>query len=153
MKNRTSHAEAPETALPDPNRAMSDAVLDVLSSRTDTLHSKTVVFNGVRYSVYWRAQPHTGVAAVIVPEGQPASPPIEISSCYRLTPRECEVARLLALRYSNKEISTRLGISPHTAWRHTDNVLAKLGVSTRRHVMDVLKRPHDRRPSGAMAVT
>jgi DNA-binding CsgD family transcriptional regulator len=50
---------------------------------------------------------------------------------YRLTPREVEVAGLLAEGCSNSELASRLGISPHTARHHTESVLAKLGVSSR----------------------
>jgi DNA-binding CsgD family transcriptional regulator len=48
------------------------------------------------------------------------------------------VALLLAERRSNTEIAGALGISPHTAKRHTERVLGKLGVSTRRAVGTVV---------------
>lgn len=141
MKYMTTRKKAPEPAFPDiQNRAVQSAVIDVLSARTDAPGSREVLFRGMRYSVYWGLSVQAGITVIVVSEGTPAPPQIEIPSCYRLTPRECEVARLLALRYSNKEIASLLGISPHTAWRHTDNVLGKLGVSTRRHVMDLLRR-------------
>jgi DNA-binding NarL/FixJ family response regulator len=50
---------------------------------------------------------------------------------HRLTPREADVARLLALGKSNAEIAAALGISEHTGRRHTEQVLAKLGVRSR----------------------
>lgn len=50
---------------------------------------------------------------------------------YRVTAREADVARLLALGKSNAEIATALGISEHTSRRHTEQVLAKLGVRSR----------------------
>ncbi len=51
-----------------------------------------------------------------------------------LTTREDEVARLLAIRLSNREIASRLGISEHTVRHHVERVLAKLGVDSRRRV-------------------
>jgi len=63
--------------------------------------------------------------------------PSGISSRYGLTRREAEVAAALARRFSNAEIAQALGISPNTALRHTERVLAKLGVHTR---LDVAAR-------------
>jgi DNA-binding CsgD family transcriptional regulator len=48
-----------------------------------------------------------------------------------LTTREALVARLLSERQSNLEIATILGISPHTARHHTEQVLVKLGLHSR----------------------
>jgi DNA-binding CsgD family transcriptional regulator len=51
---------------------------------------------------------------------------------YGLTVRELQVASLIMHRLSNTEIARMLGISPHTARHHTENVLAKLGVRSRK---------------------
>jgi DNA-binding CsgD family transcriptional regulator len=48
---------------------------------------------------------------------------------FGLTPRQAEVALLLAERYSNKEIAAALGISVHTARHHVNAVLNQFGVS------------------------
>jgi DNA-binding NarL/FixJ family response regulator len=45
-----------------------------------------------------------------------------------LTPRETEIARLVAAGLTSKEIATRLGISPATVETHRTNLMAKLGV-------------------------
>jgi DNA-binding NarL/FixJ family response regulator len=50
---------------------------------------------------------------------------------YGMTPREIEVALLLAEGCSNRTIAHRLGISSHTARHHTQRVLVKLGVHSR----------------------
>jgi DNA-binding CsgD family transcriptional regulator len=52
----------------------------------------------------------------------------------RLTPREREVAALLTLRRTNAEIAAALGVSAHTARHHTESVLRKCGVSSRRRL-------------------
>jgi ATP/maltotriose-dependent transcriptional regulator MalT len=48
-----------------------------------------------------------------------------------LTDREVEVLRLVASGNSNRDIAGALQISEHTVARHVQNILAKLGVSTR----------------------
>lgn len=51
---------------------------------------------------------------------------------FGLTRREAEVALLLAEGLSNADISDRLFVSPHTARRHTANILEKIGVNSRK---------------------
>jgi len=51
-----------------------------------------------------------------------------------LTPREREVAALLAEGLSNAELADRLYISPKTAAVHVSNILAKLGMSSRTEI-------------------
>jgi DNA-binding CsgD family transcriptional regulator len=48
-----------------------------------------------------------------------------------LTPRELDVLRLIAAGQTNKEIGAALVISEHTVARHVQNMLAKLGCSSR----------------------
>jgi DNA-binding CsgD family transcriptional regulator len=61
----------------------------------------------------------------------PAPAAINLHVEYGMTPREIEVALLLAEGCSNRTIAHRLGISPHTARHHTQRVLVKLGVHSR----------------------
>jgi DNA-binding CsgD family transcriptional regulator len=63
------------------------------------------------------------------PQAAPAAVNLRIE--YGMTPREIEVALLLAEGCSNRTIAHRLGISPHTARHHTQRVLVKLGVHSR----------------------
>jgi DNA-binding CsgD family transcriptional regulator len=56
-----------------------------------------------------------------------------------LTPREMEVARLLARGESNARVAELLAISPHTARRHTENVMFKLGARSRAQVGAILR--------------
>jgi DNA-binding NarL/FixJ family response regulator len=48
-----------------------------------------------------------------------------------LTMRELDVLRLIAAGQTNKEIGAALVISEHTVARHVQNMLAKLGCSSR----------------------
>ena len=52
-----------------------------------------------------------------------------------LTEREVEVIELLAEKYHNAEIATKLAISPATVRRHTSNIYHKLGVNTRKQAV------------------
>ena len=53
----------------------------------------------------------------------------------RLTPREHEVAVLLAYGYTNHEIAERLEISIRTAEMHRANAMRKLQVQSRAQVV------------------
>jgi len=57
---------------------------------------------------------------------------------WRLTPREVEVFTLLALRATNSEIARTLGISPSTARHHTEHILSKTGMHSRRELPGLL---------------
>ncbi|MFL5639575.1 MAG: response regulator transcription factor [Gemmatimonadaceae bacterium] len=57
---------------------------------------------------------------------------------HSLTKRELEVAGLLAARRSNYEIAELLHVSRATAKRHTENILLKLGLHSRREVERVI---------------
>ena len=58
---------------------------------------------------------------------------------YGLTPREIRVATLLAARLQSREIAEVLGISIHTARRHAEAVLRKVGVQSRAELRDRLR--------------
>jgi DNA-binding CsgD family transcriptional regulator len=62
----------------------------------------------------------------------------DLRARYSLTPREIQIARLLATRYHTLEIADVLGMSVHTARRHTEHVLTKLGVHSRQEVAGAL---------------
>lgn len=60
--------------------------------------------------------------------------PFDVCRRFNLTPRETEVALLLADRMSCREIANRLEMSFHTARCHTEKILAKLGVRSKNDV-------------------
>jgi non-specific serine/threonine protein kinase len=51
-----------------------------------------------------------------------------------LTPRERQVAELIARGYTNPQIAATLTITRETAKSHVSNILSKLGVSSRADV-------------------
>jgi DNA-binding CsgD family transcriptional regulator len=56
-----------------------------------------------------------------------------------LTGRELDIVRLVANRKSNKEIATALGISPRTVSTHVSNIFAKLSVSSRGELAEMVR--------------
>jgi DNA-binding CsgD family transcriptional regulator len=58
----------------------------------------------------------------------------ELRERFTLTPAESRVALLLATGQNNADIAAALGITSHTARRHTERVLRKLGVRSRAEV-------------------
>src|SRR5262249_53169408 len=66
------------------------------------------------------------------PPEKPSAP--TLSDGAPLTPRELQVARLIAVGRSNKEIAAELVISQRTAENHVGRILTKLGVTCRAQV-------------------
>ena len=62
----------------------------------------------------------------------------ELRDRFGLSPRQAEVATLLARRFTDKEIAQRLGISRHTARRHAELVMIRLRVHSRAEIGDLL---------------
>ena len=68
---------------------------------------------------------------VIVERTSPLPPPAALQRHFGLTPREAEVALLMAQGLPDREVADKLVISPHTARRHAEKVLKKMGLSSR----------------------
>jgi DNA-binding CsgD family transcriptional regulator len=77
-------------------------------------------------SVFWQlgAAPDAARVEALRPTARPKAP-------MGLTGREAEVLALVATGKTNREIAAALVISEHTVARHVQNILAKLGVSSR----------------------
>ena len=81
-----------------------------------------------------------GVVVVVVERAESAVPDQgALRRAFGLTTREAQVACLLAERRSNREIGEMLGVTVHTVRRHTERVLAKLEVRSRRDVASRLR--------------
>lgn len=58
----------------------------------------------------------------------------------QLSPREEQILRLIAEGYSNKEIAERLVISPSTVYTHRGNLMQKLGLNSRRELIQFARK-------------
>jgi predicted ATPase/DNA-binding CsgD family transcriptional regulator len=87
------------------------------------------------------APPPAGPAAGVAPSppappatGQDGAAAADAGAAGGLTPRERQIAALIAGGHSNRAIGDELGISPATAARHVANILLKLGFSSRAQI-------------------
>jgi DNA-binding NarL/FixJ family response regulator len=71
----------------------------------------------------------------------PAPDARTVTGAAALTPREREVALLIADGLTNAELARRLYISPKTAAVHVSNILHKLGVTSRTQVAAAVAKP------------
>lgn len=55
-----------------------------------------------------------------------------------LTPREQEIAALICLNYTSRQIASRLHISPETVKTHVEHILSKFGVADRNALRQLL---------------
>jgi len=56
----------------------------------------------------------------------------DLVTIHGLTPREAEIALLLAEGASDKSVGDRLGISPNTVRKHAEHIFPKLGIHARK---------------------
>ena len=83
------------------------------------------------------SQPSAGdgrVAIVIEPASGPRSATLRLE-INGVTPREREIATLLAGGASNTDIATTLVISPHTVADHVKSLFEKVGVASRQELV------------------
>jgi non-specific serine/threonine protein kinase len=59
-----------------------------------------------------------------------------------LTPREQEVAILVAKHLSNRQIASELMLSEHTVATHIRNILKKLGLNSRNQIAAYFREQH-----------
>ncbi|MFF2902436.1 ATP-binding protein [Streptomyces sp. NPDC057966] len=80
-----------------------------------------------------RADTDSPLAGQRLPRSRPGSPATDV-----LTPREREVATLVAQGLSNREVAERLVISKRTADTHVERILTKLAIDSRTEIASVL---------------
>ncbi len=82
-----------------------------------------------------RPDPAAGrIAIVVEPASGPRSATVRLEA-HGATPREREVATLLARGLTNAEIATALVLSPHTVEDHTRSLYEKVGVGSRQELV------------------
>lgn len=131
------------------SQAIADARRAVLATERpqDTRATRVVTLGAVDYLVRAfavRATRHGSAVDLILyvvralPRSDGAASALKAQ--FGLTTREAEVANLLARGVRNDELARSLGVTPFTARRHTERVLAKLGVGTRAAAAALLAR-------------
>jgi DNA-binding NarL/FixJ family response regulator len=109
-----------------------DRLLELLSSfsrlRTDNRHLVDQIRGSIGELRELRNQLRTPPHSAIPISPNEANHNGSLERRFNLTPREAQVARLLARGRSNLAIAGELNISAHTTRHHTQRILAKLGV-------------------------
>jgi DNA-binding NarL/FixJ family response regulator len=127
-------------------RVSSDHISELLSTFRELREQGRSVMARLRESMYemqtHRARLRRERDGQSSDEPGPAAAPAvsTLQQHFGMTPREVEVALLLAEGCSNSTVAQRLGISPHTARHHTQRVLVKLGVRSRAEAGARLRR-------------
>lgn len=145
---RSSRAPAEGAALRAAAGDLAAAMLQGRRGRTPVSPSRAVTAGG---------RPARLVATALRPDGpwapavlvhvEPAGEAVSaeaVQEQFGLTRQQARVALLLAARRSTAEIAEALSISPHTVRRHTEQVLARLGVARRDEVQVALSPPPTR---------
>ena len=97
------------------------------------------LINAVR--TVWRGEVflHSAIAQKLVQDYLNRTA-IKTESGAALSPREEQILRLLADGYSNNEIAEKLVISPSTVHTHRGNIMAKLGLNSRRELIQYARQ-------------
>ncbi|WP_412069472.1 helix-turn-helix transcriptional regulator [Rubrivirga sp. IMCC43871] len=85
--------------------------------------------------------PAPAVVVTVMPPSDPWPDERALRDRFALTRREGEVAMLLARGLANDAVAHALCISPHTARRHTEQVMGKLDVAARAQVAAAILEP------------
>ena len=79
------------------------------------------------------------IGVIVSDQSSPRLDADRLRSEFRLTKREIQTAALLQRRMPAKKIAATLGVSVNTARRHTEHVLAKLGVHSKQAAAERLE--------------
>lgn len=88
----------------------------------------------VVHASFLAAGDDASTAVVLEPAGRTETVPL-LFQAYGLTRKECEVARLVLLGRSTREISAALYISDHTVQDHLKSIFEKSGTTSRRELV------------------
>jgi DNA-binding CsgD family transcriptional regulator len=130
-------ADAIKTAVCNAIRELATPGEAMLVFRTKGAATREVTTTGGRYRVCAcrfgeRVGGNAGYIVAGVQRLSARVPSVEeLQERFGLTPAESRVASLIAEGLSNKEIAARLAVTAHTANRHTEKVLLKLGAKSR----------------------
>jgi len=124
-----------------PERRVRSAATKALTTNVSTCSTQRrgyeIMGSLLRESVF----EEEAVLMIVQPRTSALPTPPEMQERFGLTPREAEVAELIARGLDNRTIAERLFISPHTVRRHTERILAKLDIDSRAAVAISLIQP------------
>jgi non-specific serine/threonine protein kinase len=106
-------------SVPAANRAASEADITAIRAGLSDEQFQSAWDSGHSMSLA------DAVACALEPEPAPAL--VQPTTAGKLSPRECDVLRLIAAGQSNKEIAADLYLSVRTVERHITNLYAKIG--------------------------
>jgi DNA-binding CsgD family transcriptional regulator len=89
-------------------------------------------------AVFMPAEGESTAPAILVEVeryGPPLPDAIDLVAQHKLTPREAEIALLLAVGCSDREIAKQLSLSPHTVRKHTEHIFDKLHLHSRKALL------------------
>jgi predicted ATPase/DNA-binding CsgD family transcriptional regulator len=109
------------------NAHLAASVSQTVVVRTLTARLKAEL-GSATYAKLWTAGYETPMWTLL---DQPTGPPNDGESVSKLTPRQREVAHLIGLGLTNREIARRLGVAEWTAVNHVRQVLRKLNCASR----------------------
>ncbi|CAN5824090.1 hypothetical protein BH11GEM1_BH11GEM1_17200 [soil metagenome] len=94
--------------------------------------------SGVRAQLLLNSAPGLARLVDAVPPAPATASDADLTARFGLTRQQLRVAHLLGEGQSNREMAETLAVSVHTARRHTESVMAKLGVASRSRVPAIL---------------
>jgi DNA-binding CsgD family transcriptional regulator len=128
---------------PDQRAALEKMASDLLSGKVPLTEKTTMIVDGQQLNaVVTPFETSKGPVTVLFLSPLPDRPTIDLlRRRFLLTQKEAEVAMLLCEGRSNKEVARCLHFKVSTAEKHTENVLSKMGVSSRKDIQPaVMKR-------------
>lgn len=128
-----AYKDAPHAEALDLNERLWDHIR-VATSFVDRQRANPAARRNSASAVVVRSSGEQAVVIVVLDRQAVAGDPAAICASYGLTPRETDVALLLAERMSCREIAVRLNMSFHTARCHTERILDKLSVRSKNDV-------------------
>lgn len=117
-------------------RAAPDTAIVILTMHTDAVLERQLLRAGASRFIS-KAIDGASLQRVVEDAQVPADAPRRLPSAVTsssesiLTTRELEVLRMIAQAYTNRDISRQLSIAEGTVKRHTTNIYAKLGATSR----------------------
>jgi predicted ATPase/DNA-binding CsgD family transcriptional regulator len=140
MAAECGHHERAATLLGSAQRVCDESSLTLLEPfRPQHERSVSLITRGIGQQAYdaafARGRAMTigeGVAFAVADQQAPKPlPPAKAASDGELTPRQLEIARLIAADLTNRQIADRLFLSERTVETHITNMLNKLGLNSR----------------------